>query len=76
MDASNGNCFNLSCIETKKRFCVTSLAIAVGHLSILEKFKDEINDPFTFLEFSRWSPFHFAAANGELSGIMILIEEE
>jgi len=73
---NDGGFFSFINCGVSNNFSIATLALAVGHLGILNKFKEDIGDPFTFVEFSRWSPFHWAAANGELAGIYILIEKD
>ena len=58
------------------RLSLASNALTIGHLGIFKKFMKDIEDPFKHTEFGKWSPFHIAAANGELAGILMLIEEE
>jgi len=64
------------CNGNENNFSLASLALIIGHLDILKKFAHQISDPFNFIEFGKWTPFHYAAANGELAGIMLLLEND
>jgi len=68
--------FSCECSDESQNYSIVSLALIVGHLDIIKKYKNEIGDPFKYTETKKWTPFHYCAANGELIGLMILLEDE
>jgi len=59
------------CQYTVIHVCPLCNAIATGHLPSVRLFRDTI-DPFNHVEFNGWTVFHFAAANGEIGGLLEL----
>jgi len=55
---------------------IITLAIAVGYIPLIKKFKAHIGDIFTFTEWDTWTLFHTASANNELAAIYLLIEDD
>jgi len=51
--------------------CPLCTAIATGHLPSIRLFKETV-DPFNHVEYGGWTPIHFAAANGEVAGLLEL----
>jgi hypothetical protein len=65
---------NLFGCGARNTICSLCRAIAIGHLPSISINRDSV-DLFHHAELNDWTPFHFAAANGEVGGLLILLKD-
>lgn len=72
---NEGGFFSSFKCDRKEKMNIISLALCVGYLPAIHKYKKEI-DVFNHKEGDHWTIFHYAAANEEVAGLLILLEDE